>query len=1231
MTLQLSPTDFAKLRDGTGQRFMEFVDRLIRAEAALGGLPHSEVQTQLRSNIPDGGVDASVARPLIQDPSGWFQDPTCWQYKGMDAAGVTDKALQKEIKKPHCRKLIKDGYAYRLCILGDLTPQKVTDWESLLAGEARQINPSAPLPRVVHGGFLLGWAERFPAIVAWLRDTRQLVLHWEAWAENCTAVTRVYVENPAWINIRDQIVTHTSLDRPPVGGDPCLTIEGAAGVGKTRLVFESLRRIPASPSLVLYSPDEQETRAVATAVTNTLGQSLILVADECSSAVQQFLNNTLRGHVDRIRAICIDNAGRRLASGAAQIWLTPESSQPTEEILEKNYSHVPPDRRHRYADLSEGFVRLAADMCDHDAELSTGDMSRLLTDAERYVLHRLRDDHLPLISALALFNKIGFKEDVQHELDALCTITGKDARHFRAAVRDVKESPGFVVQAGRYWYISPHIVARVLFAHGWRQWVSDDLNGFLEQLNESLLQQVVDRVALHGGEEVREQLAGFFRKWFAELTAERLADADHTLRAAAIIEAVPHQYLPKLRHVIEAAAPGELARIRGHAYGHKWGPRRTLVWLLEKLVSFPQFFRDSEACLFRLALEESEENLGNNATRIWESLFAVHLSGTATPFEERFAILQARWNAAQGASLQLVSSAVSQILESPSGKVLGPPVIAGQLRPPDWQPSSWQEQRDCYREIVQFALQQLQAGSRERRSLGFGLLTERLSFILDQGLLDELQTRVPQENLSDEETRSLIHAIDDVIEHLVIVGREDDQLLQQLSAWSTRLRPSDFGGRLRTICSRDPWDRYSLDSQGEGQREIDALAQEALDQMPALRSHLDWLVSAEARSAERFSFALGRLDSDDLCGDMILEHAVRSKAMPVARGYVRGMLSVTRQPSQSLLQLVDQLEKEHPEGAADLLSYAGDPFDGFHRIMRLVDDRKVSPRLLVGLAMGIGTRELSSIEIQEVLQRFVFEVDEADQDLTWAAVRFLSLCVARRTRKQSELLTSEALRGAVLRVLEDSVTRVDGRVGSEWIHVVEAVALFELNRASDLLGRALLSDSHTLYREAERLLSKLAESSPNRVMEAFGASLLNPTHGWKLQVHVCRDVVEALPAEIVAAWVRRHGKEGAKAIARHLPAPYVTDSGEFYVPEVLDILLREFGDEDVFNSFLAGVHSGEVWWGSAAAKFRETAAAASRFAHHPNPWIRKWAMAESEYRNRLADLEEQSEEERFLP
>ncbi len=691
---KLRPDELLRFKGGGGEPFAHFVDRLIRGEAAKGGLSQSEVATQLRVNIKDGGVDTRVSQAIPRDPTGWFGVPTCWQFKSVGVDEMNDKkykkkknSLQAEINKPYVKKLIEQGYAYRFCLLGDLTPLKKSDWEGQLKIEAKRINSEAPDPRVVDGGHLLDWTERFPAIVASFRELTPQVLHWEAWQKNCLIVTPVYVSNPLWNDVRQRIFRHIDFNSSCVGGRPCLLIGGPAGVGKTRLVFETLNESIASSSLVVYAADEQQAKKVATGVANTPGQTVILVADECSLETRLSLDELLRGHGDRIRVICLSNAGLKRSSDA---WLDRESiEETTHQILEQNFSAVPEDRHRHYVQISRGFVRLSADMCQHDLELAGGNLSDRLGTVEQYVGQRL-GEYLPLVSLLSLFHKVGFKDEVQADIETLSKIVKKSRQDFIDAVSVVRESPGFMVQAGRYWYVTPEIVARVLFDEGWRRWVESNLIAFLHELPDHLRQHLIERAGRFGGEEVRSALASFFRGWFHELTACDLADPRKASLAAAVTESSPEEYLPKLRDVIDRAQSAELMNIRGEWNGAQgaWGPRRTLIWLLEKLIAFPDYSRGLRNVLVparraRDRVSDRQQRDGDLAQSfLCRSFRNGCVVSAAVEYSQRENIVSEPGRSAVGVPRSF------RVFDGPSGHIVGPREVAGRLRPSDWQPAS---------------------------------------------------------------------------------------------------------------------------------------------------------------------------------------------------------------------------------------------------------------------------------------------------------------------------------------------------------------------------------------------------------------------------------------------------------------------------------------------------------------------------------------------------------------
>ncbi len=85
------------------------------------------------------------------------------------------------------------------------------------------------------------------------------------------------------------------------------------------------------------------------------------------------------------------------------------------------------------------------------------------------------------------------------------------------------------------------------------------------------------------------------------------------------------------------------------------------------------------------------------------------------------------------------------------------------------------------------------------------------------------------------------------------------------------------------------------------------------------------------------------------------------------------------------------------------------------------------------------------------------------------------------------------------------------------------------------------------------------------------------------------------------------------------------------MPRVLDVILRDFDDDQVLNNFAAGVHSGESWWSDGSRRLRREAEDAKLFLRHSNHRIREWARQAIDQRTRMAELEEREHAESVLP
>jgi hypothetical protein len=244
------------LRTPGGDRFTEFVDSLIRSEASIEGVTLSEVSTNLRTNIGDKGVDTEVRQLMPANRIGWMDVPTCWQYKATKYSEISNPELSKEVNKPYSKQLIQKGYGYRFCICDDLPPAKRREWEKLLDNEVKKLNFSAPPSRVIAASDLAAWASQRPAIVVrFFKPDLIKCLDLEDWGNRITELTSRYVEVESWTAVKQSILEHTNFNI--ACNNVIFQLEGEAGVGKTRLVFEALSSIAGAKSLVLYAIDEK--------------------------------------------------------------------------------------------------------------------------------------------------------------------------------------------------------------------------------------------------------------------------------------------------------------------------------------------------------------------------------------------------------------------------------------------------------------------------------------------------------------------------------------------------------------------------------------------------------------------------------------------------------------------------------------------------------------------------------------------------------------------------------------------------------------------------------------------------------------------------------------------------------------------------------------------------------------------------------------------------------------
>ncbi len=1209
------------LRGAGGERLAAFFDPILRGEARRAGVAQADVHTQLRQNVGDGGVDSRVDQPM-PGGMGYTEVPTAWQYKAVDQPDLSVTDLEGEMNKPEATRLIQAGYGYRVVTTAAVPPDRVTQIETSMLEVAHVINPGAPAPRIVAPDKIAEWAMRFPmaAVAARLiSPVRATTL--PIWKTQITDATPNYTDNPAWQAAIARIDAH--LDFVGRVGDVCLPIAGPSGVGKTRLVYERLARMPGAEALVAYAFGDDEAWELASAVQHG-DAAAILVADDCSLDMRVRLSDRLRGARDRVRVVCLDNL-ETANTGAPVIELALPEREHVVQVLRDNFPAVPDDRRHSYAALAGGYIRLAADLCASDAEITAG--GALATGSvAAYVHSRILGQNMEAAALLALFTKVGFRDGLEEEAASVEAVSGVSVVAMREAVRTMRNLPGFLAVQGRYWVVTPEIVARVLFAEGWRRFVEMDPPRFLTALDPEMRDRLVERTRLSGSMEASEVIAATFREWLAELAPADLADARTAEQLASLVELFPKEGVPVLARLVATASSEELLAIKGGPGQTRtgWGARRALVWLCERLAAFPEYWAFAEQVLFRLACHETELDIGNNATALWAQIHRSQLSGTATPFEERFAVFAERARAASPDESGVILAGMKDGLPGHSTRMGGPPTFAGRVRPNTWNPTRGQHRRaaELLTELMIEVREQIPGLAQPITDLA----AERLQHLVHAGLLQQGMALI-EPDLGSAKVRA--DAIS-VIKSFLRRERErwPDPPVEVQGYWSQceaalqTLAPTDFSSRLRVLLSRPVWGEEVLDEDRRARPAIQELAQEVIDAPDLLRNEIEWLHSPEATAAVVFGEELGRRDRDGVLLDDLVQAANATNSTGLLRGYLVVHRGATGALQERLRERTAQLAAEGSLVAVDMIVAGGDVTGGPEVLLGMTDSGLLAPKLLGAATYGVGGRRLTAEEANEILQRFAGGTLDAETQS--AALRIMSAFTAKSPiiepdddvqRDRREALIWEILRRCDL----------PERSGDayEWKDLMLLVLPAHPNEGVDLFVRALGAESFTACEQAELALTQIAGTYSTQIMNSLGRALLveDDAAGW-LRVRQLTGLVAVLNPADVGEWLDSAGLAGARVLARHLPAPHLDEAGSPVVPAVLELVLSRFEDDDeTFRAFVGEVHAHEGWTGNGAARFRAQADVARQFLGHPIRRVREWAQIEIRDREWWAERE----------
>ncbi len=1077
----------------------------------------------------------------------------------------------------------------------------------------------------------------FPAIAAeMLGSSMKDFFHFATWQNHERAVTKTFVATPESAAIFENVRGHLNWKSKPTTAR--LTVSGDAGVGKSRTVFEAIAALPEVAPLVLYTDDEEKALELARAMANHQGLYAVIVADECLDPTAFQLAKILQGVEHRVRLVTIDNALERV--GKAELRLNRISTSTVEKIAEANFPNIDQSRRYRYCHLAEGYLRFAIFLCDHDDLIvQQGHLGELLNDTKGY-LGTLFGGQGPFEQAdyralmvISLVERCGVVGNVFSELEQLCALVKLDPKDVRERLHRMQKTNGLVARAGRYFYVTPTPIAMVCFQAAWSKWAELDPKAFLESFPRDLVPSFLARMA-RASEEVGKVVNAYFRNWELSRGGEVFTDANETEQLLLLVRSAPDEMVPRLRNLVLTATPEDLSK----RYG---GGRRNLVVEANEIAAFPQWFVFAEEILFTLARHETEPGLGNNATKVWSGLFPIR-SFVATPFDERLRIIQERSRNGDATTKILCVEALQSALDDRTIHMMGSQTYGHRIAPTPWCPKTWEELYG----YVKASLAELNVlscdadqGVREKAT---GTLIRCIRSLVFRGFTQEVKEGV---GTLPPHVRPILRA---ELREFVLLNNsgqsphsedEKKQRTKFVDEWIKELASTDIHDRLVEEVGPDSWGHYLEQTEWEGR--IRDLASHLLQHEDDFDIELPWLSSGKAHSSVEFGVHLGRLDE----GLKFLERIVtvcRANRNPnLARGYFAGVSEAARLKAPSdgaevvrkkLSASLDEIWEEDPVLGFHVMTPSGDFVQSFARAITAVRSKQIHPGFLHTFVAWNGPRHTSPAEARLAAQTLLDAAGEGDGDAANTGIEFMVFLLMRKADLEDKLawlqtVFNDELLDVIFGLLEQATLKTD-KLSHGFSQIFARVLPANPSRATSILILMMKSESYETAEAAAGLFTSVAAARPQELMDGIGEAMLSKEPN--LSFLFRKFPIVALPEGVVIQWLEKHGLEGARLLARHVPRPFIGTHGQPDLNPVTRFILERYGNDDnVFSAWFAGMHSGGAFAGSIADHVGQRASMAEPFLNFPIEAVRRWARAEIRYADENVESFRLREEELF--
>jgi hypothetical protein len=1176
---------------------------LLWCEARRVNLSPHRVIISLKTNVADGGIDARIdGNPTVD--SILTKGLTYFQLKTGQAFKLWQKsALRKELfgsstakpiedkLAPEIRECLKNKGRYILVSFGyDLTPQQQSVAQKTLTELIIGCGYQNPAVEVLGQSQLVGLFSLFSSLAIKLLDKGDLpfltVDEWKAMADMVQPLQisdgqrRIIEQIQA--GLRGILYKHIRLI-----GEP--------GHGKTRLALEAVSVDDLAPT-VIYVPhaeDLQYSRLLNELLRKDAEENAILVIDECSERERASIWNAFRTR-QTIKLVTIDHGPERSRDETMLILELPRLDDEQIKAILVSYLPKGADPSH-WVGWCQGSPRVAHAVGEN-LKLNPKDLLKSPATVpmwERFVAgyekldSKAAQDALIVLRHIALFTKFGFEDPVTDEAKFICQLvqrvdTSITWPRFQELIEKLRQRR--ILQGKRTLFIVPKALHIYLWIDYWNAYGRDfSFTDFFAEVPSQLRHWFLQFFIYgHASPVAQDAVVKILSPTGPFVDREFLSGQAGTQFIAYLAEADSANTLTLIERTFGTWTREELILFKGS--------RQNIVWALEKIAVWKEYFSRAAKMLIKLALTENS-NYMNNSTGTLNSLFLIGTgwAGTQSPPEERFPVIQDLLASHDEQEITLGLFLCENWLSTKGGfRVVGAEYQG--LRPEleFWRPRVWGEVFEAWRLCWRHLWSVSRSWVPERRRLANRVLVNAgLRLIYYKAVADEIiQTLFELTEDPATDTRQLTREV--IREIRYRSDRLPRGVLSKLRDLDKKLTGESFWGRFsRFVLNTNLDEDYSFKGEVVKElsipsRRVGKLVKEVVKEPTLLTDHLSDIVSAEGHRLTEF----GQQLSEKLDGETIVSQIINAqlKVDPVRNtqfigGYFIGFRKRNPEGWEECVNKLLASESTKDLGVTVVL-WSGMSELILQNLLEMYRRKTINSSAFSRLAWNAAREGLSAMLVEDVLGALVTSGD------TEALAVAIELTNYYFFNKEQPRTCDEQLLFNLLKAPYFFRNDSDTMVGYHWHSVAEGFRLRFPTRDLDLL--------YVILSQMEKLSGLRQLNCPAQIADAI--TYTHPDEAWSLISNILESdernswwletwlgeefgfdeekqggAIEALNPHAVVQWVMKNPGDRAWKILRCLPKTLDETPGG----KLTRLFIETFGDdndlaEDLIGHFWTG-------------------------------------------------------------